>query len=639
MHISDSNRPAGNGRFQRNISYFLVAPLTTLVIVSLILAFIVSAYQNQHNERIYTGVNMMGVDLSGLTPAEARSLLADAMPYANEAAITLKDPALGQQWTKTPAELGIAYDLEQTVETAYNVGRSGGPVTQFKEMFNSWYYGKTLPAIIVFDESRLDSAIAELSTAVEQPAIDATFIADGVNASYTPSQVGRQLNKADLRTRLMKPVSEFRPAEIELLVEEVQPQIVDDTETAVQIQQAVNNPITFYLPEPLVDDDMSRLTLPADQLAQWVRIERTVAENGVQQHNLIVDENAARYWLSQYANEFYRQPVNARFYFDDATQELVLVSPHINGRELDIEATLAAFLAQVDTPNRSVPLIFKAIEPTVHADATAAELGITELISEKVTWFYGSSDARKHNIARSAANFYGIVIAPGEEFSFNDYLGTISEDDGYTEGLIIVGGQTIKGIGGGVCQVSTTMYQTAFWAGFPITSRLEHGYWLTYYNDGEGPGMDATVYSPDEDENPAFEVDLKFINNTPYHLLIENYYSAENEALTFKFYSTSMGRTIEKDGPYFENVTEVPGRSQDRWEYDEELAEGEVVQIDWATEGADVFVTRIVRNADGDIIQENLFKSHYIPYPNTFHYGPGVEPYDYSLAPEDPYNN
>ncbi|MCZ7668109.1 MAG: peptidoglycan binding domain-containing protein [Chloroflexi bacterium] len=111
--------------------------------------------------------------------------------------MTLKDPALGQQWTKTPAELGIAYDLEQTVETAYNVGRSGGPVTQFKEMFNSWYYGKTLPAIIVFDESRLDSAIAELSTAVEQPAIDATFIADGVNASYTPSQVGRQLNKAD----------------------------------------------------------------------------------------------------------------------------------------------------------------------------------------------------------------------------------------------------------------------------------------------------------------------------------------------------------------------------------------------------------------------------------------------------------
>jgi vancomycin resistance protein YoaR len=175
------------------------------------------------------------------------------------------------------------------------------------------------------------------------------------------------------------------------------------------------------------------------------------------------------------------------------------------------------------------------------------------------------------------------------------------------------------------------MYQTAFWAGFPIVERWEHGYWLNYYNDGEGPGMDATVYSP--------IVDLKFINNTPYHLLIENYYSAENEALTFKFYSTSMGRTIEKDGPYFENVTEVPGRSEDRWEFDENVPAGTVEQIDWATEGADVYVTRIVKNAEGEVIEERVFESHYIPYPNSYHYGPGVEPYDYSLVPEEDFSD
>ena len=605
----------------------------------MILAYNISMHKSQHTDRIYTGVTMLGIDLSGLTPDEAKTVLADAVPYTNEEAIILTDPTSGQQWTKTPAELGVAYDLNQTVEAAYNVGRTGGPINQFKEIFNSWYFGVTLAPIIIFDETQLDSAVADLSAQIEQPAVDATFTTGGNSASYTPSQVGRQLNKADLRERLMKPVSAFRPAEIELLVEDVQPQIMDDGETAVQIQQAISNPITFYLPEPLADDDMSRIELPSEQLAQWLRIERTIADDGTQRHNLLVDENAASYWLTQYANEFYRKPENARFYFDDNTQELVLVSPHVNGRELDVEATLAAFVAQVDTPNRSVPLIVKDIEPTVHADATAEELGITELISEKVTWFYGSSDERKHNIARSAANFYGIVIAPYEEFSFNDYLGTISEDDGYTEGLIIVGGQTIKGIGGGVCQVSTTLYQTAFWSGFPITSRLEHGYWLSYYNDGEGPGMDATVYSPDEDENPLFEVDLKFINNTPYHLLLENYYSAENEALTFKFYSTSMGRTIEKDGPYFENVTEVPGSSQDRWEIDEDLPAGTVKQIDWATEGVDAFVTRIVRNADGDVIEERTFASHYIPYPNTYHYAPDVEPYDYSLVPPDSFSN
>ena len=638
MQNNKDTRPAGNGRFAKNISYFLVVPLTALVILSMILAYTVSSYKNQHKERIYTGVSMLGIDLGGMTADEAKTILTDAVPYTNEEAITLTDPTSGQQWTKTPAELGVAYDLNQTVEAAYNVGRTGGPITQFKEMFNSWYYGTALAPTIIFDESQLDSAVNELAAGLEQPAIDATFTADSTSTSYTPSQVGRQLNKADLRERLMKPVSAFRPAEIELLIEEIQPQIMDDGETAVQIQQAINNPVTFYLPEPLADDDISRIDLSAEQLAQWIRIERTIADDGTQQHNMLVDQNAVSYWLTQYANELYRKPENARFYFDDATQELVLVAPHVNGRELDVDATMAAFMAQVDTPNRSVPFIVKEIEPTVNSDATAEELGITELISEKVTWFYGSSDERKHNIARAASNFYGIVIAPYEEFSFNDYLGTISEDDGYTEGLIIVGGQTIKGIGGGVCQVSTTLYQTAFWSGFPITSRLEHGYWLTYYNDGEGPGMDATVYSPDEDEDPAFEVDLKFINNTPYHLLMENYYSAENEALTFKFYSTSMGRTILKDGPYFENVTEVPGSSQDRWEVDEDLPPGTVKQIDWATEGADAFVTRIVKNADGEIIEERTFASHYIPYPNTYHYAPDVEPYDYSLVPEDPFN-
>ena len=318
--------------------------------------------------------------------------------------------------------------------------------------------------------------------------------------------------------------------------------------------------------------------------------------------------------------------MNARFYFDDNTRELVLVAPHVNGRKLDVEATLAQFKTQLGAPNHAIPFILEEITPVAHSGATAAELGITELIREQTTWFYGSSNARKHNIARSAANFYGIVVAPYEEFSFNKYLGSITEDDGYAEGLIIVGGQTIKGIGGGVCQVSTTMYQTAFWSGFPIVVRQEHGYWLSYYNDGEGPGMDATVYSP--------LVDFRFVNNTPHHLLIENYYNEELEALTFKFYSTSMGRTVEKEGPFFENVTETPTSDEDRWEFDPDVASGTTEQIDWATEGADVAVHRIVRNADGEVIDDRLFESQYIPYPNTFHYGPGVEPFDYSTVIE-----
>jgi vancomycin resistance protein YoaR len=328
-----------------------------------------------------------------------------------------------------------------------------------------------------------------------------------------------------------------------------------------------------------------------------------------------VDENAARNWLTQFQDELTREPVRARYYFNDNTRELVLVEPHVNGRELDIEATLASFMEHVTTNDRSLPFQLREVVPTVHAGATAEELGITELITENTTWFRGSTLERKHTIARAAANFYGIVVAPGETFSFNQYLGDVSEEDGYETGLIIYGGRTIEGVGGGVCQVSTTLFQSAFWAGFPIEERWEHGYRVGYYDDGEGAGMDATIYSP--------IVDLKFTNNTPHHLLIENYYNENFESLTFKFYSTSMGREVIKGDVQVSNV--VPPQP-DVWEFNEELEEGEVLQVDWAVEGADYRVPREVYNANGELLIQEVWSSHYIPWQNIYQYGPGVDP-------------
>jgi hypothetical protein len=115
-------------------------------------------------------------------------------------------------------------------------------------------------------------------------------------------------------------------------------------------------------------------------------------------------------------------------------------------------------------------------------------------------------------------------------------------------------------------------------------------------------------------------------------LLIENYYDTANEALTFKFYSTSMGRRVEKDEPVFENI--VPPPADDVWEFDDKVAEGTVEQFDYAAEGARVSVNRRVFNADNELIDERTFVSNYIPWPNVFRYGPGVEPGDYSLVPD-----
>lgn len=625
MQVSASQESAGSSRISRKLGFFLLPPLVTMALLTMLLAFMGAQYRQNQSERILTGVRIGDVDVSGKTAAEAAAVVADASPQIDSGRVTLIDPAAGEEWLRSYSELGMMIDEEQTVTSAMDIGRSGGPLTRLRDSFSTWYYGRSVAPVIVFDESKLDQTVLDLASEIDQPAVNAAISYADNAAEFNPGQPGRVLDKADLRTRLEQPLSQYRDANLEILIHETSPTLYDDTAVAQEIQQILSGPVTFYLAEPLDELDLEPMVLPQETLASWLRVDVHQEADGSLRQEVIVDENAVRHWLRPYADQLYRDPVNARFYFDDATRQLVLVSPHVNGRAFDLEATVGQFLAQVRTSNRSVPFMLEEIVPVVHADASAAELGITELITETTTWFYGSTDARKHNIARAAANFFGVVVAPGEEFSFNKYLGSVSEGDGYEQGLIIVGGRTIEGVGGGVCQVSTTLYQSAFLAGFPITERWEHGYMLHYYDDGEGPGMDATVYSP--------IVDTKFINNTPHHLLVENYYNEEFEALTFKLYSTSMGREVEKSGPVFSDI--VPAPTEDIWEYDPDLPPGTVEQIDWAVEGARVAVDRVVRNADDEIIVDETVISNYIPYPNVFHYGPDVEPYDYSLVPEE----
>lgn len=620
-----SPRPQTENGLGRRLGYFLIPLIVGLALVVLVLGSAMALYRAAHNGRIYTGVTIQGVDVGNMTTAEAAAALRETSAYSSQGQLTLVDPRTGEEWTFTPAQLGIQVDGQATADAAFEVGRSGGPLQRLQDTFQSWYFGRSLSPIVVFDEAQLDRALAGISGTIERPAVSAewTTNSDGTPL-YNSGQVGRTIDRAWLREQLIQPISAFSDARIELLTHDIYPATYDDPEKAARLQRTLAAPITFYFQEPLDDLDLTGVTLPEAELAKWLRVEQVTGQDGHVEHSIRVDENAARNWLAQFGTQIYRQPVNARYYFNDDTRELVLVSPHINGRELDVEATLARFVEQINTDNHAVPLVVKDITPLAHSGATAVELGITELITETTTWFYGSSDERKHNIARAAANFYGIVVAPGEEFSFNRYLGSISESDGYEVGLIIIGGRTIEGVGGGVCQVSTTLYQTAFWAGFPIVERWEHGYMVNYYNDGEGPGMDATVFTP--------LVDFRFINNTPYHLLIENYYNEENESLTFKFYSTSLGRRVEKDEPVFENIVAAP--TEDIWEYDEKIPEGTAMQYDWAAEGARVIVARRVFNADGQLLDERNFVSNYIPWPNVYRYGPGVTPGDYSAVVE-----
>jgi len=254
-------------------------------------------------------------------------------------------------------------------------------------------------------------------------------------------------------------------------------------------------------------------------------------------------------------------------------------------------------------------------------DKTGADLGITELVHAESSYFYGSSAARVQNIEAAASQFHGVLVPPGAVCSMASALGDISLDNGYAEAMIIIGGQTIKGVGGGVCQVSTTLFRAAFFAGFPIVERHPHAYRVYYYEKVAGnrinsrlSGLDATVFVP--------IVDFKFTNDTPNWLLMETYVNAASASITWKFYSTSDGRTVEWNTSGLTNVTKPP---EPQFKENSKLASNEIKQIEWSADGAQVTVTRrVLRN--GSLYFEDSFFTNYQPWRAVYEYGPETDP-------------
>jgi len=307
---------------------------------------------------------------------------------------------------------------------------------------------------------------------------------------------------------------------------------------------------------------------------------------------------------------------NARFTFDPVTGQLKNIAPSRDSRSLDMEATLAALEAAARSSDRVVTVAVKATPAPVPSTATAQELGITQLITQATTFFKGSSAARLANVKVAASRFHGVVVPPGATFSFNEHLGEVSEDEGFQEGLIIVGNRTVKGIGGGVCQVSTTAYQAALRAGFPIVERYPHGYRVSYYERGMGPGFDASVFSP--------YADFKFINNTAGHVLIETAYDPVRVSLTFKFYGTPDGRQVVISPP---TITNIVPHGPDIYERDtdNEVPPGKAKQVDYAVDGATISFTRQVTRNGETLINERVV-SKYLPWQAVYRYGPDFIP-------------
>jgi vancomycin resistance protein YoaR len=387
------------------------------------------------------------------------------------------------------------------------------------------------------------------------------------------------------------------------------------------VNTILSEDLVVQIGDPLPDDP-GPWVAPRDSVAGMLLIEPVQgADGGETTYGVRLDEGQLEAFLTPLAPQLARDPVNARFVFDDESRELQPIADSVEGRSLDVPASVQMISQAVIAGEHAVPLVFETIEPAIADTLTAQDLGITELVSSATTYYRGSSSARRSNIQTAASRFHGIVIEPHQEFSFNHYLGDVSLESGFETALIIYNGRTIDGVGGGTCQVSTTVFQAAFYAGFPINERWSHGYRVGYYEVGEGAGMDATVYAP--------LVDLRFTNDTDTYLLIESYVDLNNATLTFRFYGTGDGRTVQKEGPVITNV--VP-HGPTLYEENPDLAPGQSRQVDYAIDGADVTVYRTVYR-DGEILYQDTFLSQYVPWQAIYQVAPGYAPAGAEVIP------
>jgi vancomycin resistance protein YoaR len=599
---------------------FILGGLLVLAAVS-----IVAAYQYEYRNRIYPGVQIAGINVGGLSLDEAATALKEGLtPYPGSPVVMQYGD---RRWALSPSDLGIAVDGIASAAQAYAVGRHGAttaatsPRSDWKaylqaqwqglrtDLLSQWQAlrdGQALDPVLTSDDGQISYHLLRIAREVDLAPQEGSLTVSGLDVITTDGKPGRQVDMEVSRAALLAAARAGRGGTVALAVAERLPVVTSVDDAANRARALLSQPLTLVAQGT---GAAQRFAVDQATLRQWLQLTPISRPDGTMELRVEVDQDLVAAHLKQIAAQIDRPLQNASLDFDPKTRQVKVVTPSQAGQQLDQEVAAASIAsALIGEGPREILLPVAVLQPKVDG-SKVAEMGITELVSEATTNFTGSSSGRVHNVANAASKFNNVVIPPGEIFSFNEHVGDITVANGFVDSLIIAGDRTEVGVGGGVCQVSTTVFQAAARGGFPIVERWAHSYVVGYYGK---PGLDATIYTPD--------VDFRFKNDTDHYLLIKTEVNAAKSLVTFRIYGTKPNRTVEISEPVISNVT-APEKPV--YKEDASLATGAIKQVDWANNGQQVVVVRTIRNADGTAKQDR-FVSKYQAWRAVFLYGPGT---------------
>jgi vancomycin resistance protein YoaR len=576
----------------------------TLLGVALILAApyaIAYALPLISGTRVPDGISIQGQKVGGLNRDQLRAALEARYAAFQRSPVTLTYE--DRTWAPTSRDLGLTLDIDGTVERAMAAG-GGTPIERVRSLWSLWRGGLDLAPSIAVDSRKMQAYLMKLSPDLELAPRDAALSLAAGKVIPTAAQIGRQLLVDQTSVDVLRAVQSLTPQPVPVRTRTLSPAI-DDQAMAPAVGEA----------QTLLK---TRLTLIEGQRS-WDWDEERIASmlNVHAEHGAVtveVDQERLTRQIEKLAQLVDSGSVEPRVAFRDG--KLRIVEEGHTGLRLKQSEAADAIVAALRSDTHSVALPTEVVSPQI-TQKTLPDLGINELVAEGRSSFAGSAAYRVTNIEAGATRMNGVLIAPGEEFSFNTQLGEVDEANGFVQGYAVIGNRTQLEWGGGVCQVSTTVFRAAFWAGLPFTERHAHPFYISWYDDysfpnESGPGMDATIFTGVQD--------LKFVNDTGKWLLMETNVDTDAQVLSIRLYGTRPDRVVNIVGPQIDNVVAPP--SDPVYVTDPSLPAGTLKQTDHSRKGMDINVYRVIEQNGKKSAPEQFF-TRFKAWPDVFVRGIG----------------
>ncbi|MFA7253013.1 MAG: VanW family protein [Patescibacteria group bacterium] len=558
------------------------------------------SYSNKVYARQYIGETSFG----GKSKAESRIMIEEKIADFSKRPIVLVNVEDGQKFEINPTEIGLNYNLDATLDLVWGQGR-GHIWPAFLEQLQSIFKKTDHSAVFAPNNESAVAKIKSIAEQIDHPEKDFKLVyREGEFILDSDRSEGKRVDQTKIISLLKQSIEKFDNKEIEFKPEAYSPSI---SEEKAKIALANANKIVEVGDLVLKLDNQNHI-LDRDSIGGVIK-----SQGEEDDLKIVFDEMRMKKFVETLARGIDVEPNNAKLTVKDG--KVVVFQISRAGKVLlqkqviaDIQTALLARISSEE--NLPVNLAVDTKKPEV-SDSDIETYGIKELVGTATTDFKGSTTSRIHNLTIGTNAITGVILKPGETFSTLAHLGEIDASSGYLQELVIKNDQTVPDYGGGLCQVSSTLFRTALNAGMKITERQNHSYRVSYY---EPPvGMDATIYDPSPD--------FKFVNNYATYILIQS--KIEGTKLTFDFYGTKDGRQVSVSTPEVKDFVDPPAPVMVD---SDTLPTGQKKQLQKAHQGATANFEYKAVALDGTILQQRVFTSKYNAIPEKWLVGTGSAP-------------